>query len=268
MDLYFDLIQKHRAEERFYPWTTEIKITMDLTAQKNSLPKEEFKALLNTISCVIENHLYDTINGDIARGIKKIKGGLYSIKVYLIEKENSIKELTEKICAITKNTQVGVSDGQDKVYTQIPAFTFTRDLEVEFWTEDYGFIFLTLTLGAQVFETRFSDVWNPTGDLKRWLEAISIGVEECSFSIQNEGEDVKFNFTNWRPDRGLFYVGWDRGQMSMVEHVNRYQFVKAMYTAYRAFLDPQTFTDKRNWSEDIADRFRSNIVEEYLLKER
>jgi hypothetical protein len=267
LDFYMERRKQYRqeAKDNRYTGAGEIKISIDLTKQQKTLTQDEFQELLQTISHAVEEYIYDTVNGEMGRDIKKVKGTLYSISVHLIDKEPALQEIISKLRVLTNKADLTVTEGGDKVFTQIPAFTGAKDLEVEFWTENYGFIFFTLTLGEQTFESRFSDVWDPTRDLRAWLESITTGVEECAFMIQNEGEDTKFNLHNWG-NRALFFMGWDRDNMNMVEYVNRHQFVKALYTGYLNFFNPDTFSDKKNWDENNAELFKSKIIEEYLAE--
>lgn len=268
-DRYWDLLKQHRREDRYYPWTAELKISMNLEKQKTLKSTDDFNELLNTISFTVENQLYDTINGEVSRDIKKIKGGLYSIIILVIDREKAVQELNEKLCTLTGNTQIGFLDVKDSLIPHVLAFTESKKLEVEIWTEDdSGFIYVTLTLGHQIYETRFSDVWNPVEDLRRWLEAICIGVEESAFVIQNEGEDTKFNFRIWGIGKALFFVGWEMHDMYMVEHVNRVQFVREFYDRITEFLNPATFHHQRNWGDDNHIKFKSKIIEEYLNDEK
>src|ERR1039458_7704358 len=46
MDLYFELLKKHKKEDHCFPWTAEIKISMDLDKQAKTLTQEKFKELL------------------------------------------------------------------------------------------------------------------------------------------------------------------------------------------------------------------------------
>jgi hypothetical protein len=262
-DFYLELRRKYKEEDRCFPGTAEIKISMDLDKQAKTLTQEKFKELLQTISSNVEDYRFETVNGDSVY-IKKTKGSLYSIRFDLVQKEPALQEIISKLLVLTNNADLTVTEGADKVYTQIPAFTGEKDLEVEFWTDNIGFIFFTLSIGEQIFESRFSDVWDPTRDFKAWLEAICVGVEDCSFMIQNEGEDTKFNLHNWGTERALFFMGWSRDEMNIVEYVNKHQFVEALYTGYLAFINPETFTDKKNWDLDLSSKFKSKIIEEYL----
>ena len=93
IDFYFERYRQYKAEDNIYPWAAEIKFTMDLTKQVKTLTQEKFNELLQSISCMVEDYLYETVNGVISKGIKKVKGTLYSISLHLIDKEPAIQEL-------------------------------------------------------------------------------------------------------------------------------------------------------------------------------
>ena len=70
----------------------------------------------------------------------------------------------------------------------------TKELKIDFQSVQYGLIYFTLTLGEKSYKTNFSDVFDPILSFKRWLEAVSLGVEQCSFIFDPEGDYVQFDF--------------------------------------------------------------------------
>ncbi len=82
----------------------------------------------------------------------------------------------------------------------------TKLLNVEFHKAISGCLEYKITIGEQVFEDSFSDVFDPILDLKSWLEAISVGVEQTSFSYDNEGQEFKFDFQRVTWDKEIFVI--------------------------------------------------------------
>jgi len=112
-------------------------------------------------------------------------------------------------------------------------------LEIEFGETRNGLLYFTLTLGDQSVEMRFSDVFDPLPDLKRWLEAIVIGVRQCSFQWDAEGPDYKFDFERMTYERWGFTAGntyLDEGEEPAIRNwVDRRQLVTAFYRGFLEF---------------------------------
>jgi len=66
-------------------------------------------------------------------------------------------------------------------------------LEIEYYDAEAGWINIRLKAGNKIYEERMSHVFDPLPDLKCWLEAIVIGVEQTSFTFDNEGNVIKFD---------------------------------------------------------------------------
>jgi hypothetical protein len=67
-------------------------------------------------------------------------------------------------------------------------------LEVEFYDCVVGWLRLKISAGKQCENLSFSHCFDPLPDLKCWLEAIALGVEQTSFSYNPEGSVIKFDF--------------------------------------------------------------------------
>ena len=65
--------------------------------------------------------------------------------------------------------------------------------DVEYFDVEAGWMMINLKQGDQTYEERMSHVFDPLPDLKSWLEAIVIGVEQTSFTFDNEGNDITFD---------------------------------------------------------------------------
>lgn len=145
----------------------------------------------------------------------------------------------------------------------------TKELKIDFKAVRYGLIFFTLTLGEKSFETNFSDVFDPILKFKNWLEAICIGVEQCSFSFDPEGNDVKFDFERVTYKREVFTVTdpYDKAEIFLSDKVDRKQLVEELYYGLLNFRDSPKF-EKHQWEKELfADRLTSllKIDHETLL---
>ncbi|MDQ3636088.1 MAG: hypothetical protein M3405_16530 [Acidobacteriota bacterium] len=128
----------------------------------------------------------------------------------------------------------------------------TESIEVNFKDVEYGLIFFSLKLGEQSFETNFSDVFDPLLSFKTWLEAISLGVPQCSFLYDPEGDEVKFNFERTSYDREFFTVSYayDDDDIFLSGKIQRKQLVKEFYIRFLEFTDSEKFT-KHFWEKNI-----------------
>ena len=79
-------------------------------------------------------------------------------------------------------------------------------MNVEFYEATEGWLWFKISAGDQVFDGRFSEVYDPIMDFKKWLEAIAIGVKQTSFDFDPEGDDVTFDFNRKRLDTEVLTI--------------------------------------------------------------
>jgi hypothetical protein len=129
-----------------------------------------------------------------------------------------------------------------------PTFNGTKSLKIDFESVQYGLMHFTLMLGDKSFETRFSDVYDPIPSFKKWLEAISIGVEQCSFWFDTEGKDIKFDLARVSYDKELFTVTepYDDADIFLSDYVDRRQLVEVLYFGLLEFRNSSNFI-KDEW---------------------
>ena len=147
--------------------------------------------------------------------------------------------------------------------------TEAKNLVVNFWSQDRGFIFFKISIGESIFESRFSDVFDPIPHLRAWLESITTGVEQCSFSYATEGEDPTFNYhSRYGNSPDVFFEGeneYNEKTRGVYARVDRHQFVNAFYTTFLDFLSSETFINT-DWDAEMRSSFKSKIIEEYLAE--
>jgi len=78
--------------------------------------------------------------------------------------------------------------------------------KVEFYEVDSGW--LRYNIGDSDFTASFSSYWCPLLDLKHWLEAIALGVEQTSFAYEPEASfDIRFDFSRAVTGKKSIYEG-------------------------------------------------------------
>ncbi len=144
----------------------------------------------------------------------------------------------------------------------IPTFNETKLLKIDFESVQYGLMNFTLTLGEKSFETNFSDVYDPILNFKKWLEAISIGVEQCSFWYDPEGSETKFNFERISYDKEVFTISYyyDDDEIFLSNYVDRRQIVEAFYFGLLNFRNSPKF-NKYQWEGNVFSEYLTNLLE-------
>lgn len=129
-------------------------------------------------------------------------------------------------------------------------------LTVDFYEASAGWLHYKLTVGQQTFDNRMSEVFDPLPDFKRWLEAISIDVQQTSFLYDNEGSEIKFDFKRVCFDKEILTISeaCGGGEIFIKATVDRKQVVKAFYLGLLTFAN--------------SDKFQSEEWEVEYLKER
>ncbi len=129
-------------------------------------------------------------------------------------------------------------------------------LIVDFYEVDTGWLRFKLTAGKETFTGRFSEVWDPLLDFKHWLEAISVGANQTSFTFDPEGNDIKFDFQRRTYDTEMLIISetYNEENTFINSVVDRKQIVKAFYLGLLNFAN--------------SDKFKSNEWEIEYIKER
>ncbi len=128
----------------------------------------------------------------------------------------------------------------------------------------------TETLAPPVFEAscRMSGVYCPLRHMIAWLESLTLGVQECSWSFDGEGPYSRFTVAHG----SLVFEGSGAPGEGVSTHVNRHQLVKAFYGALREFAqsrdyDPRPYEVSQRASGPDAVPLvdlRSPMVEQWL----
>ena len=144
-------------------------------------------------------------------------------------------------------------------------------LTVNFYEAEAGWLRYKLTAGQQSFDDRFSHVFDPLPNLKHWLEAISIGVQQTSFRYDNEGNDIKFDFERVCWDKEVLAISeaYEDGQIFIKATIDRRQIVKAFYLGLLTFANSDKFVSKEWEVEYLKERLCKilKIDEETLIEQ-
>ena len=130
-----------------------------------------------------------------------------------------------------------------------------ENFEVEFYRTSAGWLDFRIKSGDKIFESCFSDVYDPLPDLKHWLEAISIGVQQASFIYDIEGEEIKVDLEDikWGVDRLTISSVTDE-VIYVQSIVFRNQVVKAFYESIKSFAASGKYK-KEEWEWQPGKRY-------------
>ena len=139
---------------------------------------------------------------------------------------------------------------------QTPNFYETKKLEVNFHTTIYGLIEFTITIGDESFENNFSEVFDPIINFQKWLEAICNGVEQCSFSFDPEGDEIRFSLERIGYEQAIFTISsaYDISDIFLSGYVDRFQLVKEFYFGVLNFYNSPKFRKYQWQGEPFAER--------------
>lgn len=100
----------------------------------------------------------------------------------------------------------------------------------------------------RTFTVYMSSVFCPFQDFIRFLEAITLDVQECAIGWDAEGPDGRMH---WRrryvQDVGFLTVEWDSSKVNFSHQIklNTRQTVKTFYSAFRSFIDSSDYDPLR-----------------------
>ena len=97
------------------------------------------------------------------------------------------------------------------------------------------------------FTLYMSSPFCPFGDFVRFLEAVTIGVQECAFSWNAEGPDGEFRWESAGDDEGMLTVRWhsSREPFSRRASLSRREAVDTLYGAFRRFVESAEYDPLR-----------------------
>jgi hypothetical protein len=137
----------------------------------------------------------------------------------------------------------------------------TEDLAIDFYEVDAGWICFRVKIGEQLFDGRFSEVFDPIMDFKKWLEAIAIGVQQASFDFDPEGNEIKFDFERvcWNQEVLTICEPYEDGEVYIKANVNRKQVVNEFYMGLINFSKSDKYKPKEWEIEYLGERLRKAL---------
>ncbi len=146
------------------------------------------------------------------------------------------------------------------------------DVVVDFLPSYDGWLEFSVTVGEQSYHVVFPELWDPTYDFLRWLEAIALGVHRTSFTYDAEGPDILFDFRRRFPHNGILQIGEpdeDESLRPIHSHVDKKQMVEAFYCGMREFAQSEKY-NPMHWQsvymrEELCKKL--NVTEEELIEQ-
>lgn len=143
-------------------------------------------------------------------------------------------------------------------------------LSLTFFQGTYDWLNFRVSVGDQSIRTRFWAHCDPLPKLKHWLEAICIGVEECAFSFDAEGDELKFVYdrNGWR--QSIFRIGYpySSNQKWLLEGpVDHIQLVREFYIGFLNHRNSPLF-NRDGWeTEYLWERLvrKLTVAREHLI---
>lgn len=117
------------------------------------------------------------------------------------------------------------------------------------------------------FSVYFSSVFCPFGDFIRFLEAITIEVQECGFDWDPEGPYGKMQWTRrFLNDTGFLTITWESHSEKFSHRVmlNTRQAVRALYGAFRHFVESAEYDPLRYEEISNGEAFKLVLADATL----
>lgn len=104
-----------------------------------------------------------------------------------------------------------------------------------------------IPVNAAHLRFEFSSVFCPCRDLIRFLEAVTVGVQECAFSWEAEGPDGRMSWVRGRQGTGTLKIEWrwKREGLTYGRLLNQRQMVAELYGAFRRFVESPRYDPRR-----------------------
>jgi len=148
---------------------------------------------------------------------------------------------------------------------------YSNQLTVKFNELRSGWLTFTVATAGQTFQGSFSVVYDPLIDLKHWLEAIAIGVQQASFTYDREGEYVNFNLESYCSNNDVITISEANNERIIIKtETVRKQLVEQFYLGFVNFANSDFARVK--WIEEQENgyewtkvsEFYSYIIDNYL----
>ena len=112
---------------------------------------------------------------------------------------------------------------------------------VKFTAAEHGWLDFEIPCHQQFFYDNFSAIYDPIPALKTWLEALSNGVSEATFTYNNESYDISFHIQKLDNEKDQFSIYFDEEMLLFQVIVNRKQLVRSFYLGLLNFAYSQKY---------------------------
>jgi hypothetical protein len=129
-------------------------------------------------------------------------------------------------------------------------------ISIEFADCDAGWIHFTVKAGTHEVQIRASEVFDPFPSLIAWLESIAVGVQECSFEMEEEGPEKRFEYKKYAYQRLSRFRLTDNYQKTHLESlVEPKQLVSVFYEGIKIFATSPVYKKSEWEDESLWERF-------------
>lgn len=139
-------------------------------------------------------------------------------------------------------------------------------LTVRFGDCDAGWISMWITAKNNRMEVRLSHIYDPIPDLLAWLESITIGVQKCGFSVDEEGSFTYFDAIRSQKSMRL-KINKSYGSIKIDLDLTRRELVKEFYESLINFAHSDQYIPSQ-WETsslaDIVERETGKPVNEWI----
>ena len=130
------------------------------------------------------------------------------------------------------------------------------NLKIKFSDCDAGWIHMSISSGSDELEVRLSHWLDPLPDMLAWLEAISVGVTECGFTVDEEGTFVEFIARrSYRNDRTYTTLtitsSYDVQPIKLT--LPTFEMVGTIYRSFREFSESDAYLPEQ-WEQFTLSR--------------
>ena len=149
---------------------------------------------------------------------------------------------------------------------------------VEFTECRYGWIYFNVKAGGYEVNIRASGVFDPFPDLIAWLEAVTVGVQECAFDMEEEGPEKRFEYQKVTYNKFRFRITDNYEKILLNAFVDSKQIVSAFYNGLKEFASSDEYqNNKSEWEDELlwermsmagSPPVRREVVSHYLLQQK
>jgi hypothetical protein len=132
------------------------------------------------------------------------------------------------------------------------------DLQIRFRDCEAGWIHMDVTHVSDTVSVNLSHVFEPLPAFLAWLEAVSTGVEQCSFVIDEEGSLVEFKATTLNSGKVRFQITPNYESTKLDLNLSARELVGAMYRAYVEFSESPDYKPEEWESYLLGDAVRDH----------